>query len=250
MNNKEILKELEEIKKVIIQFKSKSKKYSPSHRFYKKNLKELKLNVRKLVLKIQKDEAYDKDRSIKDIYNLFSLFLKLEPPSSEKLNKLLDFIDMKVQELEIFGDDASLDERIYEENSPFDFHNDIRDILRLAKKEIFIIEPYIDEEILEITLRGISNQIDIKILSNSNNAKGNFVKISNKFISQHKGRFEARERENVHDRGIFIDNNSGWVFGQSIKQGGKKPTYIIKLKDSKKLEMVYQKIWNFAKKIK
>ena len=38
--------------------------------------------------------------------------------------------------------------------------------------------------------------------------------------------------------------------GQSIQQGGKKPTYIIKLQKSSKLEGIYKKIFSNSKKIK
>lgn len=166
----------------------------------------------------------------------------------EEIEFILDKIWNKI-ELQLSAESDNLEERIYAENSPFDFHNDIRDIINLAKKEVFIIEPYIDEDLLEITLRGVNNSINIYILSNLNNPKGKFVKISNKFISQHKGSFEARETDKVHDRGIFIDNSEGWVIGQSLKQGGKKPTYIVKLRDSKQLESIYRKIFLSSKKI-
>jgi hypothetical protein len=62
--------------------------------------------------------------------------------------------------------------------------------------------------------------------------------------------YEVRESVDVHDRGIFIDDAQGWVMGQSIKDAGKKPTYLIKLLEPKRLESIYQKIWNSASKIK
>ena len=192
---------------------------------------------------------------------LISLFKKIkgsietitEYKNPESTIEEINFIDNKIWtkiELELLEEDNLFEERIYDENSPFDFHNDIRDIIKLAKEEIVIVKPYIDEDILEITLRKVNNLIDIKILANIHNPKGKFVKVSNKFISQHQGKFEAKETDKIHDRGIFVDNKEGWVIGQSLKQGGKKPTYIIKLRNSKKLESIYNKIFLNSTKIK
>jgi len=248
-NQNEILKELEEIKKSINDFKFKSKKYSTGHKYYKENLKKLKLKIRSFLIRLQK--AYGKVKMPEEIHTLLNSFLRLEKPSKKDCEIFYDDLEVKIQDLELSVEEEDfLQERIYDLGSPFDFHNDVRDIIKKAEKEIFIIEPYIDEDLLEITLRGINNLINIKILANSHNPRGKFVKVSNKFISQHKGKFEARETDKIHDRGIFIDNKDGWVIGQSLKQGGKKPTYIIKLKDSKKLEAIYNKIFLKSKKIK
>ena len=69
------------------------------------------------------------------------------------------------------------------------------------------------------------------------------------FKGQHKGTFEVKESSDVHDRGIFCDLDKGWVMGQSIKDGAKKPTYLVKLQEPKKLKGIYDQIWNTSKRI-
>ena len=79
---------------------------------------------------------------------------------------------------------------------------------------------------------------------------GNFIKLGRMFKGQQKGTFEVRESLYIHDRGIFIDSNEGWVMGQSIKDGAKnKPTYLIKLRNPNKLREIYEGMWKSSKKI-
>jgi len=231
---------------------------STNKQFYDQKIQIMKRELRKIMISL---EGSSFNFSVEE-KKLFSNLLKIINNILNKWN--FDEIKNSIRKLrdEIFPifearlelnkkrDGSFIVERIYNVNSPFDFHNDIRDIINLAKKEIFIIEPYIDEDLLEITLRGINNLINIKILSNSHNHKGKFVKVSNKFTSQHDGTFDARETDKIHDRGIFIDGIGGWVIGQSLKQGGKKPTYILRLNNPKKLETIYNKIFFNSKKIK
>jgi len=248
MTNSQLMEYLQDIRNQLKEFSKIVRKYPRGHKYYKESSKKYRLE---LTGKLKRIRSLKSDK-ISEIDTALLSFLSMTPPSSKNCEDLVDKINYTLQELEIALEENQKDfiERIYDENSPFDFHNDIRDIIKSAKKEIFIVEPYIDEDLLEVTLRKVNNSIDIKILANIHNPKGKFVKVSNKFISQHKGKFEAKETDKIHDRGIFIDNKEGWVVGQSLKQGGKKPTYLIKLQNPRKLEAIYNKIWLSASKIK
>jgi len=249
MKQHDFLIGLKEIIKSLENFRAKSKKYSAGHTYYKKSLKKLKLEIRAFLLKLQK--VYGKVAIPEEAYTSLNAFLALEKPLPKDCEKLIDNLNINIQDLEL-NLEENFTERVYDAGSPFDFHTDFRDILSKAENEIFIIEPFINEDLLEVTLRGIDSNLNIKILTNSNNAdrRGKFTKISNMFKTQHKGNFETRESQYIHDRGIFINNIAGWVMGQSIKDAGKKPTYLIKLQNPQKLESIYRKIWNSASKVK
>jgi hypothetical protein len=50
------------------------------------------------------------------------------------------------------------------------------------------------------------------------------------FIAQTHMTVEARKSSSIHDRVIFLDDASGWVLSQSIKDtASKKPTYLAPL---------------------
>ena len=237
-----ISKELVKYKEALIDLREH--KYN---QFYLEKFRKVERNLNKLRISFEKAPRSKKEGLgfIKDKLKKLTRAM-----TYESKNKILEDLEDSIDNFKEGKEISILKERIYKENSPFDFHNDIRDIIKKAKKEIFIVEPYIDEDLLEITLRGIDSNLNIKILSNSKNPKGKFVRVANKFSSQHKGSFGARETDQIHDRGIFIDNDEGWVMGQSIKQGGKKPTYLIKLQNPKELESIYNKIFLKSSKIR
>ena len=136
-------------------------------------------------------------------------------------------------------------ERIYDKGSRFDFHLDLKTIFKNGKIEIFIVDSWVNEDLLEIYLKNLSFNIKIRILC-GDKPKENFVKVGNMFNLQYKS-LEVRESQDVHDRAIFCDEH-GYVLGQSIKDAAKsKPTYLIKLKEPKKLKDIYEKIWITSK---
>ena len=235
---------LEEIRNSLKSFIRISRKYASSHGYYKENLKLIKLKINSFIIKSQNKSASKKIR------NLLLDFYNMDKPSSEDCSQLIDSLDYKIVEIKVLNED-NLTERIYDKNSPFDFHIDIKSLFEKSKKELFVVEPFITEHLLEITLRDIDKSVKLRILTNTNNAdkRGKFSKISNIFKSRQTNGYEVRESTDVHDRCFFVDSLHGWVLGQSIKDAGKKPTYLIKLQNPKKLESIYESIWGTSKKI-
>ena len=240
---KEAIYKIDKLKAVII-------KYNKGHTYYKIHLDRFRLDLTGILKKIKNIKLA---KNISEIDKLTNAFLALETPTKQDCETLINKIKYIIQDLELSQESPDLlKERVYDKGTPFDFHTDYKAIISGAKKEIFIIEPFINEDILEITLRGINPLLNIKILTSKYNAdkRGRFTKVYNMFKTQHKGTLEVRESEDVHDRGVFLDNSTGWVLGQSIKDAGKRPTYLIKLTDAIKLENIYQKIWSNSSKIK
>jgi hypothetical protein len=59
---------------------------------------------------------------------------------------------------------------------------------------------------------------------------------------------EVRHSKEIHDRIIVVDGEDCWLIGASIKDGGKKPTYLIPLSTivaPRKLE-IYGDMWDWA----
>jgi hypothetical protein len=60
---------------------------------------------------------------------------------------------------------------------------------------------------------------------------------------------EIKKTTEIHDRVLFVDSRDAWLMGASIKDAGKKPTYLMPLSPelgAKKLE-IYNSIWNHEK---
>jgi len=187
-------------------------------------------------------------RWIKKIEGDVQTILEYKNPESslEEINFIEDF--WPEIELAIQNEFMDIIERIYDKGSRFDFHLDIKSILHSSKKDLFIVDSWINEDLLELYLKNLPNNLSIRILA-GDKPKGKLVKIGNMFNSQCGDKLEVRENPFVHDRCIFCDLDNGWVMGQSIKDGGKKPTYIIKLRSSTKLKSIYDGLWLHSKKI-
>ena len=143
------------------------------------------------------------------------------------------------------------DEKVYRKGEVYDFYKDVRDISQHANNEVFFLEPYPDEEILNLHLEKIPEGVKIRILTNKphkSNAKAqqsfeNFVAIARKFKAKPGVAFEVRESGDCHDRIFFVDGEC-WVMGQSLKDAGKKPTYLIKIESSAVFRKVFDDLWS------
>lgn len=250
---------INELKEKLIRFRTEFEKVFKynNHKFYQKKSFDLMKDLRATQLKLRKLKENIKKKKIKeDIQSIISLLDNLITSKTlvkEDVLDNLDTLDLQIQDLEINSEDdcTNFQERIYDKGSRFDFHLDIKEIRNSSAKDLFIIEPFVEDHLLEITLKDVKKGLNIRILTNPNNMKysGNFTKLGSMFKSQQKGIFEVRESIDVHDRGIFCDLNEGWVMGQSIKDGAKRPTYLIKLREPKKLKDIYERIWSNSKKI-
>ena len=137
-------------------------------------------------------------------------------------------------------------EKVYPKGHIYDFYKDIRNITKDAKNEVFVIDAYVDEELLNLYLEKIPIGVKIRILTKE--PKGNFVTVAQKFKIKPKVDFEVRRSNNCHDRLIFIDDKC-WVMGQSIKDAGKKPTYLAKMEGYDSFRKVFDDLWKTASKL-
>lgn len=134
-------------------------------------------------------------------------------------------------------------ERVYDK-APYDALRDIQKLLKSAKKEVRIIDPYVDDSIFEMYLDYIYPKAKIKLITENMYKK--FKAVAKRFKIQ-KPFFEVRSVTGIHDRFLIIDNRV-WVTGQSLKDAGMKPFYLIELTDTRIILNLFQKLWNKAKK--
>ncbi len=131
-------------------------------------------------------------------------------------------------------------EKVYPKGHVYDFYRDIQKIIRKAKKEVFLIDSYADEEILDLYLAKMPKTVEIRILTKE--PKGNFIKVATKFKMKPGIKFEVRKSNDCHDRLFFIDDQC-WISGQSVKDAGKKPTYLVKIDASNIFKKVFDELW-------
>ena len=162
-------------------------------------------------------------------------------------------IDLPWSRLNLSPIEYDTEEKVYEKGQVYDFYKDILDITKLAKNEVFFVDAYPDEEVLNLYLEKIAPGIGIRLLTNepprssgkSYQAFTNFVTVARKFKQKPGVAFEVRRSTDCHDRLFFIDGIC-WVMGQSMKDAGRKPTYLVKIQSGTMFKKVWEDLWSQA----
>jgi hypothetical protein len=100
----------------------------------------------------------------------------------------------------------------------FDAYELASRIIRLAKKEIILIDNYIDESTL-IHLSKKSENVKIILFTKSISKQ---LALDIKKVNDQYGNFEIKELRLSHDRFLIIDRNQLYHLGASLKDLGKK----------------------------
>ena len=238
---------IESISKELVRYKEalinlREHKYN---QFYQEKFRRVERNLNRLRISFEKAPRSKKEGLgfIKD-----KLKKLMRAMTYESKNKILEDLEDSIDKVKEGKEISIFEERIYDEKSPYDFYKDLREIILLAKKEIFIVDLWVDKKMIDIYLDEKEGLPKIKILTNERNIDKKFLQIARIFKGNCSGDFQIKSNDLIHDRIIFSDQNA-FVCGQSIKKAGVKPTYLIKIKDEKRLRKIYERFWNSSKKI-
>jgi DNA-binding PadR family transcriptional regulator/ribosomal protein L30E len=119
---------------------------------------------------------------------------------------------------------------IFFEGQLFDAHTFISDLIRQAKKEIILIDNYIDDRTLKLF-----NKSRVKVTIYTKNITQNLKQDLKKYNSQYK-KIEIKQFNLSHDRFLIIDEQV-YHIGASLKDLGKKWFGFSKM-DDKSLEIL------------
>lgn len=105
----------------------------------------------------------------------------------------------------------------------YDAYSVMLDIFNEAKDEIIIVDNYVNKELLDIL-----REVDKKIIVISNNMNNELIK---KYESQYDNT-QFVSNNPFHDRYIILDRKEVYASGMSLKDVGKKYSYINKIEES------------------
>lgn len=133
---------------------------------------------------------------------------------------------------------------VYEPGEQYEFYRDVTACLRLAGKEIFVIDPYLSVEIFDVYAGAIPRTVSFRLLSA--NVLADVKILAQKYAAG--GNLTFRSSASIHDRVLFADSRV-WVCGQSLKDAAnRKPTYIVE-HDEPLMRPVYEQIWGTASSV-
>lgn len=140
----------------------------------------------------------------------------------------------------------------------FDAFSAITKIFDKAKKEILIIDPYLDEKILTEFALSTPDNVTIKLLADAKGCKESLLPAIKRWIKQYGSArpVELRLASNsvsnsaFHDRLIVVDGKEVWNSTQSFKDFAKRhPGKIMPSQESDEEIKTYKIIWKNAKPI-
>lgn len=124
---------------------------------------------------------------------------------------------------EQFNKFSSKRNTIIYEGKIYDAYSVMLDIFNEAKGKIIIVDNYVNKELLDIL-----REVDKKIIFISNNMNNELIK---KYESQYDNTQFVSDNP-FHDRYIILDRKEVYASGMSLKDVGKKYSYINKIEES------------------
>jgi len=125
--------------------------------------------------------------------------------------------DMQFVKSKIKNDDFEIKQGIFYDGQIFDAYIFVNDLLKSAKKEVTLIDNYIDESVLVI----FSKYPNINFTIVTKNTSKQLKLDINKYNTQHKN-IQVKTSSSYHDRFIIIDDKEVYHLGASLKDLAKK----------------------------
>lgn len=126
----------------------------------------------------------------------------------------------------------------------YDFFRALRGLVSSAEQSLLIVDPWIDADVFDHYIDGVSQSADVRILTRTK--QNSVIEARNRFASQCGTHVALRRHPKLHDRHVFVDGLTGYSIGQSLKDAAKdRPTYISPTSPdlvSLKLEF-YEDLW-------
>jgi hypothetical protein len=167
-----------------------------------------------------------------------------KPAINQIQGQVLDAIEELKLELELDG--RTEFGSAYAPGDLYRFFADLKGIIETAEKTIMVIDPYFDGSAFDAYLSSSASSISIEILADryAEDIAGYVVK----HRAQYGSSIALRSSTELHDRLLLIDDDIAWIMGGSIKDAGKKATYLIPLATpiSASKKKIYGEIWDRA----
>jgi hypothetical protein len=178
------------------------------------------------------------------VQNLARQLAKSNVDTAKRLNEVLESVGWTFRDNTLMPLSDAEQEAFFAKGSDHDAYIHIRAILQTAKRNLFIIDPYLDGTIYQVLGTLVSAKMTVKILTSK--VPSDFVLEARKFVKQHSQfTLELRKTKDFHDRFIILDEAKCYLMGASIKDAGSKGFAIVAIEDPG----VVSFILNYAKEV-
>jgi hypothetical protein len=136
----------------------------------------------------------------------------------------------------------------FDSGRTFDYFDGVRQIIEMARTEVFFADQYLDAEFVSRYLPHIASGVNMRLLA-GNKKLATLLPAVDSWVAQSQMSIQVRSANDFHDRWVFVDRGSCYQSGASFKDGAKKaPTTLTQVTDGfKPMWDTYDRIWNRAK---
>jgi hypothetical protein len=133
--------------------------------------------------------------------------------------------------------------------SQFDAFAAISKLLKPATKDVFIVDPYLDESVLTDFGAAVPDGVPLRLLADAAGVRPSLAPAATAWVKQHGGSrplsLRVAAARTLHDRAIFIDGTTAWTITQSLKDFAKRaPAEVVRVDDIALLKIpAYESIW-------
>lgn len=138
--------------------------------------------------------------------------------------------------------------------SSFDAISAFSKVLGEVKKDILIIDPYMDETALTEFAVLIPEGVQIRLLADSGSIKPSLEPMANKWIQQHNAlrplSLRVTDPKALHDRLLLVDQCEAWILTQSLKDFARRSPASLQRTNPETTKMkidAYETAWAGAK---
>ena len=178
----------------------------------------------------------------------YSTIFKFYLPTIDSIKQL---VLTSIEEIKL---DLELDGRTeigsaYAPGDVYRFFADLKNLVNGAQRKILAVDPYLNGETFNAYFGSCHSGLSISIICEK------YASDVADYMTRHKKQFNSdiylRQSKEIHDRIILIDASECWVIGGSLKDAGRKPTYLIPTSPeiARDKIRIYTDIWNGAKEI-
>lgn len=141
---------------------------------------------------------------------------------SRRIDRVEDRVDElsgKINEINLqLNTSLPLTQGVFFDGQIFDAYTLVADIVRCAKKQIILIDNYVDDTVLTLFAKKNKN-VKCSVFTNSISKQ---LKQDCEKFSQQYGKLHLHKFNKAHDRFLIIDNEKVYHIGASLKDLGKK----------------------------
>jgi hypothetical protein len=130
----------------------------------------------------------------------------------------------------------------------FDYFDEIRKQVALAKADLLFVDPYLDAEFIARYLPHVPSGVSVRLLAREK--LGTLVPAAKLFAQQNGIQIEVRSAEKFHNRYIIVDGLACFQSGASFMDGGRlSPTTITQITDAfDAVRDTYEELWKTSEK--